>query len=563
MAGGPRLAALAAIALLLLSRAGAAQNSALSKALDLESAGKCREAIALYRQSIQQGEAAGAILGLERCYDQLGTTDSILGLIDTVLLRRPRDPMVRLVQLRSLNTLRRFDAARVAFEQWVGAAPRDATPFREYARLLLDQGRTRAADTVLHLAEATLGSGRDIAPEVAELRGALGMWEASAHSWRDALAMSPYLEQSAIYVLSQAPDSARDSVRTVLAAPPIDLHVRRVLSALELRWRSARDAWAALSVLAPDDSTVQAWQDFAREAEGQGDWHTVRDALVAVLHERDDVRIRLRAAEAALQAGEAASALALIRPLAATHDSVVAAQVLLLDVRALSQTGHPDSAEAAIRERGAGLDVVARAEAVRTIAWGWVRVGNLARAHAALATEGEEADERTTAWMSLYEGDLRSARTELRHLQEATPEAVLALSVLARTRADSSRDVGDAFLALARNDTADAAARFERTAGILPDAAPLLLGIAARLAATTPDSAHSLTIWSQIVSTYPDAPEAAEAELEWARTLRRHGDAAAAIAHLEHMILTSPQSALVPQARRELELARGVIPPES
>jgi hypothetical protein len=46
-----------------------------------------------------------------------------------------------------------------------------------------------------------------------------------------------------------------------------------------------------------------------------------------------------------------------------------------------------------------------------------------------------------------------------------------------------------------------------------------------------------------------------------ARTsLRRGGHAADAVTHLEHMILTYPESALVPQARRELELARSAIP---
>jgi TolA-binding protein len=55
-------------------------------------------------------------------------------------------------------------------------------------------------------------------------------------------------------------------------------------------------------------------------------------------------------------------------------------------------------------------------------------------------------------------------------------------------------------------------------------------------------------------------PEAPQAELEWARALRRRGDHAGALAHLEHLILTYPQSALVPQARRELDLARAAVP---
>jgi hypothetical protein len=43
--------------------------------------------------------------------------------------------------------------------------------------------------------------------------------------------------------------------------------------------------------------------------------------------------------------------------------------------------------------------------------------------------------------------------------------------------------------------------------------------------------------------------------------LRRKNDVAGASAHLEHMILAYPRSALVPQARRELELAKSSIPP--
>ena len=50
------------------------------------------------------------------------------------------------------------------------------------------------------------------------------------------------------------------------------------------------------------------------------------------------------------------------------------------------------------------------------------------------------------------------------------------------------------------------------------------------------------------------------AELEWARLLIRQGHAADAIPRLEHLILTYPNSAVVPEARRELERAKGAIP---
>ena len=50
------------------------------------------------------------------------------------------------------------------------------------------------------------------------------------------------------------------------------------------------------------------------------------------------------------------------------------------------------------------------------------------------------------------------------------------------------------------------------------------------------------------------------AELEWARLLVRQSQPADAVAHLEHLILTYPASAVVPDARRELERAKGAIP---
>jgi hypothetical protein len=42
--------------------------------------------------------------------------------------------------------------------------------------------------------------------------------------------------------------------------------------------------------------------------------------------------------------------------------------------------------------------------------------------------------------------------------------------------------------------------------------------------------------------------------------LRRKGDNAAAAARLEHLILTFPESSLVPQARRELDVVRSAVP---
>jgi outer membrane protein assembly factor BamD (BamD/ComL family) len=95
----------------------------------------------------------------------------------------------------------------------------------------------------------------------------------------------------------------------------------------------------------------------------------------------------------------------------------------------------------------------------------------------------------------------------------------------------------------------------------IPAVRSLLLSTAARLYAATGNSARAVALWTRILDQDRDTPEAPQAELEWARFLRKQGDVTAATTHLEHLILTYPSSALVPQARRELELVKSAIPP--
>ncbi|MFN8572323.1 MAG: hypothetical protein U0132_09710 [Gemmatimonadaceae bacterium] len=532
--------------------------AAMSRALDLESAGKLRESIAAYREAMADPEQlVAAILGLERGFSQLGRPDSLLPLLDTVLARRPTQPTLRTVQLRTLVTLRRDDEARKAFDHWVAVSPRDATPYREYARLLLDEQRTLAADSILQEATRWLGTTRDLAAEVAQLRAALGLWRASAKSWREALTLSPYLDQAAIFSLTATPATSRDSVLAELAAPPVELLPRKVEAGLLLRWRRPRDAWRALAELPKSDSTVQAWVDFATDAESSEEWLTARDAFAGAVGRGASRAYALRGAQAALQGGEPASTITLLALLGGSLGDSLVGSVTLLRVRALSQLARPAEAVQAVADAGTRLDPEARNQAIRAIAWGWVRVGDLVKATEALAQAGGDEEERATSWIALYQGDLKKARAGLRRTDETTQDAVLAMSFLSRTRVDASPLAGQAFLSLARGDSGSAARQFEQLATEVSDAAPLALSVAGRLYASAGDTAKSVAIWESVIRTYQDAPEAAEAELAWSRVLRQRGDERGAASHLEHLILTWPQSALVPQARRELDLTRG------
>ena len=151
----------------------------------------------------------------------------------------------------------------------------------------------------------------------------------------------------------------------------------------------------------------------------------------------------------------------------------------------------------------------------------------------------------------------------LRGGTESSPELALALGVVARIKSDSAPLVGKAFLTLARNDSVAAGQQFIQAAEQTLAARSILLLTAAQIYATHGNSAEAIALWKRIVDNEKDTPEAPQAELEWAKQLRRMGDAKGATDHLEHLILAYPQSALVPQARRELELAKSAIPPGS
>jgi tetratricopeptide (TPR) repeat protein len=153
----------------------------------------------------------------------------------------------------------------------------------------------------------------------------------------------------------------------------------------------------------------------------------------------------------------------------------------------------------------------------------------------------------------LYDGDLVTARRALRFGDVAAPEAVQALALLTRTRAEKSTAVGAAFLALARADSAAAVRELLAATEQLSDAAPLLVAMAARIETTRGADARALPLWTRVAESYEAAPEAAEARLEWGRLLKRRGDARAARTQFETLIINYPTSALVPQARRELD----------
>ncbi|MBC7791767.1 MAG: hypothetical protein H7Z74_17610 [Anaerolineae bacterium] len=553
---------LAILLLLVAARLTAAQASTpYDRALQLEAADKYRDAAIAYREALRvEPGNLPAMLGLERSYAQMGWTDSLLALLDTALTARPTDVTLRTIQLRTLRSARDDAAMRAAFEQWLRAAPKQHAPFREYAKILLQDGFSSAADSVLQRAEAAFGSGDGLELEAAQIRASMGLWAQSAEAWRKAVAGAGYLEQAAIFSLAPAPAAARDDLRKALLAVPLVVGARRIAAALELEWGFPRAGWDLLRALPPDSAGLAAWLDFARRAEEAQAWLVARDALMTAYARTGSAALASRAATDAMNGGDMRAALSISAALS-TDTGAAALAVLPVRLRALASLGRAEEAARALEGARGRISQDQYARLARTVAWGWIRRGDLAKARAHLeVSDDEERDDPVYGWLALYEGDLRSARRMLTSQSESAPDLVAALALLARTKVDSAPAVGRAFLALARGDTSRAITEFEQSARSIAEIETLLLAAAARLAGAAHQDTRALAIWRGLAQGHPGSPEAPEAELEWARALHRAGQNSAAMARLEHLILAFPGSALIPQARRELELARANIP---
>jgi len=560
---------LLAAATMLLSVPALRAQDPMSDALAHEDARRWAEAAAAYRLILaraldraEQGDlVALTLLGLERVWHEAAQRDSILPVVEEVLTRRPSDPVARAIQFRSLSVASRDAELREAFLAWRRATPSDAAPWREYVRTLMSMGRPMAADSALAEADRVLGRQRELAGESAQIAAALERWPDAATAWRAAAETTPWMETAAAYSLQRAPATARDSIRAVLLAPPVTIASRRLLSALEVGWGDPRRGWSALASVRTHDSITVAWQEFGERAESMNAWAVAQEVWTALFDRTGDEASGVRAAQAALASGDAVGTLGLIERASRTMSAEQRAQrVLSTEVKALGELGRAELAAQRVKDAERWLDADARAELARPLVTAWLRAGNVERARTAAEQAGTLDDDATIGWLALYDGDLVEARRRLVRATARDAALTDALAVLARTRVLRHTGLGEAFLTLARRDTAAASARFGALADSLPDAAPVLLATAARLASASGDSKRAVRYWEQVVALHASTAEAPEALLELARALARVGDTAGATARYESLIIDHSGSAMVPQARRELERLRGRVP---
>jgi len=578
-----RLSARAALGLLIVA-ARALPAQAIGQGFELERAGQYDQAAAIYLASLRADPTnLSALLGLERVLPPLNRLGELLPVAQRAAAASPGNVALRGVLLRTYAALNEPDSARAVALRWAAAAPRDEAPYREWAMALEDAHRHGAARDVLLMGRRALGRPGAFGIELAELSQLSGDWEGAAREWAAALPAAPVQLPNAASVLAEAPEAQRERIARLLTEGTPSPLTRRLAGELLLGWGQALRAWAVFepSVATPSADAAFAARRFADLAGARSTPEARRVRALALARYADlapdaaaAARARADAARAFIEAGDRVGASAVLERIArdskAPPDAQRFAQRAV--VEALIEGGQRDEAARQLTTN-ARLSADDRASLRLRLARARIIAGELDRADAELARDSSVEAFALQGWIALYRGRLSDAH---RLFLAAGPyagdrgdatERTAMVALLQQLPGDSFPALGSALLLLAQGDSARAAEALRLAAARLATGEagggrPDLLLLAGRVAARldTAQQRTALALFDEVVRTAGRGAAAPAAELEWARLLARRAQTAEAIRHLEHLILTYPGSAVVAEARRELERTKGAIP---
>lgn len=569
---------------LLAALAPRARAQAIGQGFELERQGKLDQAAAVYVTTLRADTGnLSALLGLERVLPPLGRLRELLPLLQRALAKDSTNTALRGMELRTYGGLGELDSLSAAARRWAARADGEETPWREWAVALEDQRMFDQARQVLLDGRRALRRPTALAFELADLAQRRGDWGEAAAEWARAVVIVPGQLTNAVTQLEETPPGERDRVIRALTSTDVPATARMLAAQLLLGWGDPVRAWGLMEgALAGDPSAVApALRQFAeRAAVVPGGGPQVQRARGLALQRYAELvpaplsaRARAEAARAFLDAGDRVNARAMLERLAADPaapaDAQAMAQGALLEV--LIADGQLDAATTRLTELHGTIAGDAEESLRLTLARARMAHGDLAQADRLLADDSSVDALAERGWVALYRGDLADAAHRFRDAgpyagdRARATERTAMLALLQQLDLQKSPELGNALQQLARGDSAGAIVALRRTAARLPPGpgpAALLLQ-AGRLAAAAggPRDSVAVQLFQSVVGDSGGRSAAAPAaELAWAQLLIRQGRSQEAMAHLEHLILTWPESAIVPEARRELERAKGAIP---
>lgn len=555
----------------------AAQTGSISRAFELERRGEYAAAADAYRAVLGARPAdAAALLGLERVLVPLNRPGDLLPEARAAVAANPTSSVVYGVALRAWAAADEPDSIRAVAGRWAELSPTDEAPYREWGAAALSRRDHQGAVEAYTQGRERLQRPDALAAEMAQLAMMDGKYTEALREWVAAVRRLPGYRLSAVAGLAQAPASIRPELLRALARED-DLIARRMEAELRVRWGDPVGGLDALIAALPDerrtslDALLGLIDQLRTQQTPEGRLALAR-GLEEVANRSTDSerpRLRLEAARAYTTAGDRDAARRMLSGLAADRGApgAVAAGASAALIQVLIGEGRLDEAAGRLAETGPALSHDDLESLRLRLVGGWLKAGNLSRADSALGSDSTVEALALAGKIRLFQGDLAGAVERLRRAgpyagdrEEATNRTAL-LALLQPIERDSLPALGRAMLQLEQGDTSHATAALEDVARGLPagGGGAELSFLAGRLAAATGNAADAERLFRAAADR--EAPGTAPAaELALGELFLSQDRSSDAITQLEHLILTYPESALVPQARRRLDQVRGAVP---
>ncbi len=549
------------------------ENRMLRQASSQEARGELDRAEATLREllALQPGSSA-AVFALERVFRRGDRLRELLPVLGDFLQREPSTERVWGLKLGLLVEVDSASALEEAVAAWIDAQPGSPDPYLEGAAAVREVFGTERAAALLEEGSAALGESPQLLVELGDMYVAGGRVDDASAAWAQALGRDR-ARSGAVFrrVEDLGEESGAAAALIVAALGSEPTNVTRLEAGAELALREDLEdeamelASAALTRL--EEREARGFLNgFARKAEDNG-----RDASALWAYARlreiteDPAEARStdeRLADAALAAGDTATALEARRRITESYSEGSQARRVAWTEELRIQVASPGiegaaEALAAFRQEfpeAPDLDALSAALASRLLGLGMreeamavlsgIEGPGAALERAFLLLEGGAFPEGIAALQASLPELEPSHATEILELTLALsdlspPGGMLAAEVaIARHRGHAGQGV------LQVQERIDAVPAQDR---------PAILAQGARAADQAGLAAEAVEFRRRIVAEYTDAREFAEAALRLARAVAAEpGGRDEAVRILEALIVSRPDSPVVPGARREL-----------
>jgi tetratricopeptide (TPR) repeat protein len=521
-----------------------------------------------------------AIIALERLARIQNELPSIIPYIQRLLTSDPGSPIGHQMLIRTYSNLNRLADLEQASEAWIKATPRLETPYREIARVLQQRKEHPKALQVLERGRATIGRQDALALELGDAYIALGEPAKAVKEWERAIGFDArgfLLVQRRVAALADG--GARVLAPLIEALTRTGSSIARQRAAVTLAIEAGLEHLAnpatrriATSLKPPERQSFLV--EVARRADNvrmtSVAYWAYAQILAAGAPADQMLAIRSRIAELALAAGDTAAARANYAAIERAYPAGTAEhrQAVALRIELSARDGKLEEAQRVFEEFRRGAAETPELErAAASIAGALLDRDQPAAAEQLLAGVSGPRASLVRGRIALRQGDMPKALTALMTAAPALQgaeamETISLITLVGRLSPESGKLLGDALAKAWGGDRKAAVLQLETgSTALVAEERAAILDYAAGMADRAELPVDAERIRQVIVRDYAQTLEAPVALLALARyVLERPGGEDEARELLERLILDYPRSALVPQARRELDLLHSRVP---